>query len=375
MKARYTCSLILTATLALNALDTLQAGVVMISTRKNQDSAYSTEHLTEEKGPGLCTPGDVGMAALLGDYGYSCRLLLDAQLNVNLGGDPTSYLNPQDPNLKIDLVIWSGSSSSADVPEPPAGVPLMMGEHVTLGNRTDRVGSIFMYAGQNSNDPNDASTPPATKYMKVLAPDHPIMKGIPLDAQGRVKIFREAYPGEEARVPTGGKKNFEYRWCTQAVADKAAGTTVLGVLDGAEDRACFAVVDKDGALAEGRTASARMVQMFTNENGSGGSRRVFLALTGMGRLLFARAAQWAMGEELTPYEPLLIREITPGAARKVTLKWEGSALNNYQILASANATDWQTVVQDIPGQDGLVICTLDLAAAPQTVFFQIAAMP
>ncbi|MBM3832623.1 MAG: hypothetical protein FJ403_05000 [Verrucomicrobia bacterium] len=158
----------------------------------------------------------------------------------------------------------------------------MMGEHVTLGNNAGRAGSIFMYNGTQSTDPNEAGSPPATKYMKVIAPDHPIMAGIPLDAQGRVKIFREPYPDEERFVPTGGKKNFEYRWCTQAKADAATGVTVLGVLDGAEERTCLAVVDKGGMLASGQAAGARMVHMFTNENGSGGSRRVFLALTELG---------------------------------------------------------------------------------------------
>ena len=375
MNGPFVCAATLVAAVSLGWLFAARAGVVMISTRKNQDSAQSSEHLTEEKGPGLCTPGDVAMAALLGDHGYSCRLLLDAQLNANLGGDPPSYLNPQDPNLKIDLVVWSGSSASADVAEPPAGVPLMMGEHVTLGNRTDRVGSIFMYAGQNSSDPNESGSPPATKYMKVVAPDHPIMKGIPLDAQGRVKIFREPYPAEESHVPTGGKRNFEYRWCTQALADRAAGTMVLGVLDGAEDRVCFAVADKGVALAEGRAATARMVHMFTNENGSGGSRRVFLALTGAGRLLFVRAAQWAMGEEVPPYQPLRITDVTPEAEHRVTLSWEASAQSSYHILASLDASSWQTVAEDIPGEDGVVSRTLDLTADYHTVFFQIAAVP
>jgi hypothetical protein len=374
MKIRF-CSITLGAAIVLGSMLSTSAGVIMISTRKNQDTAFSTEAQTEEKGPGLCTPGDVAMGALLADNGYSFRLILDALLNPNLGGNPGLYLTPADTNFNIDLVIWSGSSASADVPEPPAGVPLMMGEHVTLGNRADRVGSIFMYNGQNSNDPNESSSPPATKYMKVINPDHPIMKGIPLDAQGRIKIFREPYPGEDSHVPTGGKKNFEYRWCTQAVADKAAGTTILGVLDGAEDRACFAVVEKDGALAGDKTASARMVHMFTNENGSGGARRVFLALTGWGRLLFVRAARWAMGEDLPPYQPLVITDITANPARQVTLKWEGSALNNYRILASADAEKWQTVVEDVPGKDGEVSRTLDLASAPQAVFFQIAALP
>ena len=36
--------------------------------------------------------------------------------------------------------------------------------------------------------------------MKVLLPNHPIMQGIPLDAQNRVKIWRDPYPDENAHV-------------------------------------------------------------------------------------------------------------------------------------------------------------------------------
>ena len=228
--------------------------------------------------------------------------------------------------------------------------------------------------GQASSDPNEGS-PPATKYMKVLAPDHPIMAGIPLDAQGRVKIFRERYPDEELHVPTGGKKNFEYRWCTQAVADKAAGTTVLGVLDGAEDRACLAVVDKDGMLANDLPAGARMVHMFTNEQGSGGSRRVFLAVTEIGRIIFVRAAKWAMGEEIPRYQSFRITEIKPASGQTVTLSWESSARHNYNIQASADFNNWQTVVDDLIGADGTLSSTLDIGAAPQTLFLRVGRLP
>lgn len=375
MNSRSRWSFLLAVACGASSVLPVSGGVIMLTTRKNQDTAYAQEHLTEEKGPGLATPGDVAMAAVLGDHGYSCRIVLDALLNENLGGNLGAYLNPIDENLQIDLVIWSGSSSSADVPKPPPGVPLMMGEHVTLGNRTDREGSIFMYNGQDSNDPNDSSSPPASRYMKVVAPDHPIMKGIPMDADGRVKIFREPYPGEEAHVPTGGKKNFEYRWCTQAVADAAPATTVLGVLDGAEDRACFAVAETGGLLANGEAASARMVQMFTNENGSGGSRRVFLALSPWGRLLFVRAARWAMGEEVEPYVPLVIRDVTADAAGKVSVSWEASTNANYQIHASLDAVNWQLVVDDIAGVEGVVSRTLEPAERHPAIFLQVAAIP
>ena len=57
-------------------------------------------------------------------------------------------------------------------------------------------------------------------------------------------------------------------------------------------------MDAGGQLADGSTASARLVHMFINENGSGGVQRRFMALNETGRLLWLRAAQWAMGDPL-----------------------------------------------------------------------------
>jgi hypothetical protein len=252
-------------------------------------------------------------------------------------------------------------------------IPVMMGEHVTLGNNSGRPGSIYMYNGTMSNDPNESGN--ATKYMKVLVPDHPILQGIPLDAAGRVKIFREQYPNEERNVPPGGRRNFEYRWCTQAAADAAAGTTVLGVLDDDNSRSCLAVVDVDGVLANDTMAPARLVHMFTNENGSGGSRRVFLALTDLGQIIFVRAAQWAMGETLTPYRPFQITQIQPAGPQNVMLSWESSTNHNYKIQASADFKNWLTVVEDLPGVEGSLSRTLGIGSAPQTLFFRVAATP
>jgi hypothetical protein len=357
-------------TITIASISRSAAGIVVISTRKNICADQGADNI-DAKGPGMTTPGDVAIGNLLGNYGYSSRLILD----VLLGAEPTTYLEPADTNLNIGLLICSGSSGSTDVPAPPPGIPVMMGEHVTLGNRTDRPGSIFMYNGSASNDPNESSTPAATKYMKVIAPDHPIMAGIPLDSQGRVKIFREPYPDEELHVPTGGKKNFEYRWCTQTAADKASGTIILGVLDGAEDRACLAVADKGGMLANSQAAGARLVHIFMNENGSGGSRRVFLALTDVGRLIFVRAAQWAMGEELPRHRSIRITEIKPVAAQNVKLSWESSARQNYQIQASTDLNDWQTVVDDLIGADGTLSRNLQIAEMPQAVFLRLRATP
>src|SRR5688500_18308858 len=142
----------LTVALCVSSALDVSGGVILISTRKNICRDQGADDL-DAKGPGMTTPGDVGMQILLGDHGYSSRLVLD----VLLGLEPDSYFVQADTNLTIDLVIWSGSSSSADVPAPPAGIPLMMGEHVTLGNNEARAGSIFMYNGTASSDPNDGN--------------------------------------------------------------------------------------------------------------------------------------------------------------------------------------------------------------------------
>ncbi len=351
-------------------------GVIVIATRAPQDTAFGSEFVSDEKGPGMVAPGDVAMGTLLSDHGYTFRLLLDRLLGpaaATIGQDPANFLNPVNTNFAPRLIIMSGSSSSADTPPPPPGVPLMMGEHVCLGNNAARQGSIYLYKGTASNDPNESGQ--ATKYMKVIGLNHPIMQGIPLDSQGRVKIWREPYPEEESQVPATGKRNFEYRWCAQAVADAAPGTTVLGVLDGANDRAVFAVADIGGLNANDQVNSNRFVHMFLNENGSGGSRRVFHALTETGRLLFLRAAKWAMGETLPPYQPIRIIEVIPAGAQAVKLSWPASARENYKIQASTDFTSWQTVVEDVRGRDGFVSSTLDIKAGPQTAFLRVGRVP
>lgn len=358
-------------------------GVIFISTRKPQDTQWGTEYQTDPKGPGQVSPGDIAMANLLADHGYSCRVLLDVLLGP-IGGIADSLWivtndYPHMANFMPKLVIISGSSAGADVPPTlDRNVPIMMGEHVTISDRANQ-GSIFMYRnGSDSTDPNSGSNPPASQYMKIINTNHPIVQGIPLDSQGRVKIFRDPYPEENLHVAPDGKKNYEYRWCTQRVTNAAPGTVVLGVLDGEEFRSCFAVVDIGGELSNGVIASNRMVHFFVNENGSGGSRRAFLALTEWGRLLFLRAAQWAMGETLQPYQPLRIKDVTNAGEGRISVSWEGSAKKNYRLLAStdlSNPSGWQLVSSDIPGADGLITRTLDISAGPQAAFLRVQTLP
>jgi hypothetical protein len=63
-------------------LETMAAtnGPILITTRLEQDLSWSLADSGNQAGPGQASPGDVAMGTLLGDHGYSSRLLLDAEL-------------------------------------------------------------------------------------------------------------------------------------------------------------------------------------------------------------------------------------------------------------------------------------------------------
>lgn len=357
-------------------------GIVLITTRKSQDISFANTDNYDIKGPGCASPGDVAMSELLGDNGYSSRVIPDAFLNTAISnpytgsaGDPDFYLYPGDPTFNVSLVILSGSSGSADVPfiDPTNGVPIMIGEHSCISDRSILC-SCYMYS--NGNSSANLVNPSAGQYMKVLQPHHPILEGIPLDAQGRIKIFRDAYPEENAHVPTGGKPNYEYSWTTQFTSNAAPGTTVLGVLDSNQDRAVFGVNDVGGMLSNGGNNTIRLVHFFVNEDGSGGSRRMFNALTVWGRILFVRTAKWAMGETVAPYQGFNIIDVGQVAPGQIKLRWQGSHDKNYRIDGTTDFVNWQPIVDSIPGGvDGVVSRTLNIASGPSGLFMRVAAIP
>lgn len=400
----------------------LTNGVIVISTRTATDALYrqissSTLYDADDyKGPGAFAPGDAAMATLLQDHGYVTRLLPEWLLRpdaIDPWGLYTAIPNPEfwygggggatkpaDTNYlySAQLVIISGSGSSADMPPPNTnGIPIIMGEHSCLGqNALSGQSSLFMYANKTSGN-FTGTTPGPDQYMLVLQPDHPIMRGIPLDAQGRVKMWRDPYPEEQAHVPDGtAKANYKYSWTqVDIVASTVApGTSVIGVRAAATNQAVFAVMDKGGTLADttvvpgpwnGLTAApARIVHLFVNEHGSGDARRAFNALTDIGRVIFVRTCKWAMGETLTPYVPLGLIQTTMVSPNKIKLEWSGSAKSNYKVLGTANisgaddASNWQTVVQDIAGVDpgvGTTSVKLDISNGPQYAFLRVMPTP
>jgi hypothetical protein len=80
MKNRFVWASALALAVAMSSQTSISGathGVIFISTRAPQDTAFGSEYVSDEKGPGMATPGDVAMASLLHDNGYTCRLILD----------------------------------------------------------------------------------------------------------------------------------------------------------------------------------------------------------------------------------------------------------------------------------------------------------
>lgn len=402
----------------------LTNGCVVISTRTAQDALYrqissSTLYDSDDfKGPGAFAPGDATMATLLQDHGYVTRLVPEWLLRTDCydpygyyygqnpeyyyggGGGPTK---PSDTNFlyAAQLVIISGSGSSFDMPMPNTnGIPIIMGEHSCLGDQQlNGFSSIYMYGLKNSGDTtfNAAATPGDVQWMKVVAPNHPIMQGIPLDAQGRVKIWRDPYPEENAHIATGGKVNYLGSWLrvtTNGTTVVAAGTQIIGLQGNDSNNVVFAVNPAGAALYDGTgggTAAppelanhGNFVHFFVNERGSGDSRRAFCNLTDLGKVIFIRTCKWAMGETLQPYQPLgLIQVSRVPSTTQIQLAWLGLSTKNYKILGTRNIlgpdnyNNWQTVAQDIKGVAGPTLTTakLDISGAGQYTFLRVMPVP
>lgn len=398
----------------------LTNGVVVITTRSatdafwRQQSSSSLWDADDAKGPGVFSPGDATMGTLLQDHGYTVRMVPEKVLSYSaqnsvdptmdwLGNpnDPQNYYTglggpssgTADPRWAAMLVIVSGSGSSADMPPPNTnGIPIIMGEHSCLGDSTTSPprdhSELFLYSNKNSGNLTSPST--HGLYMKVLDPNHPIMKGLPLDAQNRIKIFRDPYPEENLHNIPSGKANYEISWtavdCSAGKSVPAPGLTKLGALDTNPDQVVFAVMDAGGTLADtsdpssqwtGLTqAPCRIVHFFVNEGGSGNTRRSFNALTVWGQILFVRTCKWAMGETLDPYQSLGVIEISQLGGNRVKLSWLGASDKNYRIYGSTDFSHWQPVVDSIVGGvSGTVSKTLDISGGPTAVYMRVASIP
>ena len=401
-------------------------GTIIVTTRAAGDghfflqSSSTIDDMDDNRGPGY-SPGDSAMCELLQDNGYSTRLLPDKVLNAIANGGGTClnvYGNPNDPMLYYNgfpgpantapfnellspmLVVISGSGSSADVAPPNTnGIPIVCGESAVIG-ATDSGpsgatplshASICLYSHRSVG--NRTSPTGDGLYMRIVNTNHPIVQGIPLDAQGRVKIWRDPYPDENAHVLTpGGLPNYQISWCCANVDSgqsiPAPGLTIIGVLDTQTNQVVFAVMERGGTLGDTTqdslnpwynytTAPSRLVHMFVNEQGGNQARRCFNALTVWGRILFLRACKWAMEEDLPPFQGLGVVDVSLVGPSTIRLGWNGSSHNNYRIDGTTDFAKWAPIVDSITnnGDNVRVTRTLNIAAAPQAVFMRVAALP
>jgi hypothetical protein len=117
--------------------------------------------------------------------------------------------------------------------------------------------------------------------------------------------------------------------------------------------------------------------------GSNDSRRCFNALSDIGRIIFVRAAKWAMGETLAPYKSVGITDVTPVGQGTIKLSWQAAPDRSYKILATtdltgpASASSWETI-QDVSGTravDGVISRTLDISRATELAFLRAKQIP
>jgi hypothetical protein len=118
-----------------------------------------------------------------------------------------------------------------------------------------------------------------------------------------------------------------------------------------------------------------------NEQGSGGPRRCFNALTDLGRVLFVRAAKWAMGETLQPYQGLGLIRVSKLDSQQFQLEWDATPNRLYKILGTrdiagpGDLSNWQTVAQDIAATNGVASVKFEVSGAVQYAFLRVAPMP
>ena len=190
-------------------------------------------------------------------------------------------------------------------------------------------------------------------------------------------------------MPTGGNPLWQWDIPFQLVANAAPCTTVLGLLGSDDTKSIFAVADPVGCSPSTQTwATRKRIRTAWSTTSSARAvgdsyRRVFNSLSDIGRVIFVRAAKWAMGETLTPYVPLGIIKVSSGwqsadpalLDRQFDQELQGSRHGN--LLGPADFSNWQTVAQDIAGADGAygTSVKLDISRAAQVAFLRVTPVP
>ncbi len=186
------------------------------------------------------------------------------------------------------------SSIGPAVKELP--VPVIQGEHVNLGSRDNKIGSTFIFNGDQSGEVSgeDARTITLTDIGK----NHELTRGLPEE----VVLYGDGPDGPPADLGQA------WQGISDMVDNAGSGTQVLAVWTSDPSKAAIAVVEEGDALADGTTAPARRVMPFY---GGGNVRPVNGAehpmqwvvlleyMTPDGKALLQRCVQWALGETPT----------------------------------------------------------------------------
>lgn len=87
-----------------------------------------------------------------------------------------------------------------------------------------------------------------------------------------------------------------------------------------------------------------------------------------------------VGEELKPFKGLGIINVSQLGPYTIKLSWTGSNANNYRVYGTselqAPVYNWVPVADSsVPDSSGAASVSLNVAAAPNPVFMQVASLP
>ncbi|MBN2327975.1 MAG: hypothetical protein JXR73_12545 [Candidatus Omnitrophica bacterium] len=175
-------------------------------------------------------------------------------------------------------------------------IPVIQGEHANLGSRDNKLGSTFIFEGDQSGDISGEAAQSIT--LTEVGKTHDLTKGLP----DEIVIFGDGPDGPPA--DTGQA----WQGISDMVDNAAPGTQVLAVWTSDPTKAALAVVEAGASLADGTAAPARRIMPFFgggHERPVNGAEQpmqwvvVIEHMTPAGRAILQRCVQWALGETPT----------------------------------------------------------------------------
>lgn len=259
---------------------------------------------------------DVTLSKEVDRWGYFSVLMVDyvIQYMMNEGvpfpsGDDADYWNYVNDGIYMSYptyfqdegyaCVWNTGTCWSTI--GPAlknvPVPVIQGEHVNLGDRSNKLGSTFIFFSDKSGDIGGEAA--KTLQLTEAGKTHPLTSGFP----DEFAIYGDG--------PDGPPEDPGQAWqgIYDLVDNAGDGTVVLAVWASDPTKAAIAVVEKGAKLSDDTLAPARRVKPFYGGgqvrpvNGTEQPMKwvnVVEYMTPEGKNLMRRSLQWAMGEEITP---------------------------------------------------------------------------